>query len=135
MATLDLEKVCFEKIKTSIKEVYKYYSNYKDYKLFTYYHYIGNKEVGVVYGWFKENYLNIDIVYVKEEYRKQKIALDMLKRVISKIKDKGNIDYIVIELIKYNGKYLLFNDLISLDFTLHLEYMITYNKCIFYKYL
>ena len=94
MALLDLEKVSFKDIQDSIKEVYKNYSNYKDYKLFSHYHYINNKQVGVVYGWFKENYLNIDIIYVRNEYRKQGIALQMVKEVIKKARDKENIDYI-----------------------------------------
>lgn len=134
MALLDLEKVSFKDIQDSIKEVYKNYSNYKDYKLFSHYHYINNKQVGVVYGWFKENYLNIDIIYVCDEYRKQGIALQMIKAVINKIHNKKDIDYIIIELVKYHNKYLLFNTLINLNFKLSLNYVFN-NRCIFYKNL
>lgn len=134
MALLDLEKVSFKDIQDSIKEVYKNYSNYKDYKLFSHYHYINNKQVGVVYGWFKENYLNIDIIYVRNEYRKQGIALQMVKEVIKKARDKENIDYIIIELVKYYGKYLLFNTLLNLNFKLCLNCLFN-NRCIFYKNL
>lgn len=134
MALLDLEMASFKDIQDNIKEIYKNYSNYKDYELFSYYHYINKKQVGIVYGCFKKNYLIIDIVYVRDEYRKQGIALQMIKAVINKAQNKENIDYIIIELVKYHNKYLLFNTLINLNFKLCLNYVFN-NRCIFYKNL
>ncbi|MDD5979579.1 MAG: GNAT family N-acetyltransferase [bacterium] len=90
MAKLDMEKTTFQEVLKTIKDNYKNYG--KEYNLYSYYHYHKNKTVGVVYGWYMKNYLFIDIVYVKEEYRKKGIATCMLKNVIKEMKENKKVD-------------------------------------------
>lgn len=130
MAKLDMEKTTFQEVLKTIKDNYKNYG--KEYNLYSYYHYHKNKIVGVVYGWYMKDYLFIDIVYVKEEYRKKGFATCMLEDVIKEMKENKKVDVIGIELVKYNGKYLLADVLGRLGFLCIIYQLIFKGRCIYY---
>ena len=128
---LDLEKATFEDVLQSISENYIAYSD--NYNLYTYYHYDSNNVLGVVYGWFIDNCLYIDVVFVKEEERGKNIATCMLENVLQEMRLKKDVEFIIIELVQYKGKYLLVNILSRLGFCFDKYSYVCKNKCIFYK--
>ena len=95
MAKIDMEQASWQDVLQAIEESNINYG--KDYDIYTYYHYDNDNIVGVVYGWFYDRCLYIDIVFVSAEYRGKGIATSMLKRVIQEIKSK-DIDNIIVEL-------------------------------------
>lgn len=132
MAKIDMEQALWQDVLQAIKESNINYG--KDYDIYTYYHYDNGNIVGVVYGWFYDRCLYIDIVFVSAEYRGKGIATSMLKKVIQEIKSK-DIDNIVVELVQYKGKYLLANILVRLGFCLHNLYYILRQRVIYYMSL
>lgn len=132
MTTIDLEKTNIKQLITNINQVYSTYKNNKDFKVIFHYHYVDNKPVGVVYGWSKNKYLYIDIVFVDERYRKKGIATQMLNDVIKKAKGK-NIDLIIIELIECYKKYMLKGIVEKLGFVDNMIYLIFEGRLIYYK--
>ena len=129
MTKIDIEQASWQEVLQAIKESNINYG--KDYDIYTYYHYDNGNIVGVVYGWFYDRCLYIDIVFVSAEYRGKGIATSMLKKVIQEIKSK-DIDNIIVELVQYKGKYLLANILVRLGFCLHSLYYILRQRVIYY---
>ena len=83
MTKIDIEQASWQEVLQAIKESNINYG--KVYDIYTYYHYDNGNIVGVVYGWFYDRYLYIDIVFVSAEYRGKGIATSMLKKVIQEI--------------------------------------------------
>ena len=131
MEKIDMEQASLQEILQAIDYCNTTYG--KEYNIYTYYHYNNDNIVGVVYGWFMNNDLFIDIVFVKSEYRGKGIATSMLENVIQEIRHKA-IDNIIIELVQYKGKYLLANILARLGFSLSLSYYLQ-NRYIYCKSL
>ena len=131
MEKIDMEKASLQEILQAIDYCNTTYG--KEYNIYTYYHYNNDNIVGVVYGWFMNNDLFIDIVFVKSEYRGKGIATSMLENVIQEIRHKV-IDNIIIELVQYKGKYLLANILARLGFSLSFSYYLQ-NRYIYCKSL
>ena len=129
MEKIDMEQASLQDIIKAIDYCNTTYG--KEYDIYTYYHYDNDNIVGVVYGWLRNNYLFIDIVFVKSEYRGKGIATSMLENVMQEIRYK-NIDSIIIELVQYKGKYLLTNILARLGFSLSPYYYLQ-NRHIFFK--
>lgn len=131
MEKIDMEQASLQEISQAIDYCNTTYG--KEYNIYTYYHYNNDNIVGVVYGWFMNNDLFIDIVFVKSEYRGKGIATSMLENVIQEIRHKA-IDNIIIELVQYKGKYLLANILARFGFSLSLSYYLQ-NRYIYCKSL
>ena len=131
MEKIDMEQTSLQEILQAIDYCNTTYG--KEYNIYTYYHYNNDNIVGVVYGWFMNNDLFIDIVFVKSEYRGKGIATSMLENIIQEIRHKA-IDNIIIELVQYKGKYLLANILARLGFSLSLSYYLQ-NRYIYCKSL
>ena len=131
MEKIDMEQASLQEILQAIDYCNTTYG--KEYNIYTYYHYNNDNIVGVVYGWFMNNDLFIDIVFIKSEYRGKGIATSMLENVIQEIRHKV-IDNIIIELVQYKGKYLLANILARLGFSLSLSYYLQ-NRYIYCKSL
>ena len=73
MEKIDMEQASLQEILQAIDYCNTTYG--KEYNIYTYYHYNNDNIVGIVYGWFMNNDLFIDIVFIKSEYRGKGILL------------------------------------------------------------
>lgn len=68
----------------------------------------------------------------KKNIEKKGIATCMLENVIKEMKENKKVDFIGIELVKYNGKYLLADVLGCLGFICIIYQFIFKGRCIYY---
>lgn len=111
----------------------KYKEIKEQYKMYKYIYKENNNPVGLIYGWIKDDYLYIDLVFVDKKKRNSGVACFMFNNLLKELEKQKQVKLIYTELIQQHERFMLKGILQKLGFIPVVYYLVFKNRLIMYK--